>query len=90
MTPIEKAVQLMDKYRTYLRIADKYEYLDPEDEVHLAKQCALTLVDEILNENSKRGGKNDVYSPPLHANPYPRQVYVVSNALCESRLLPSR
>ena len=59
MTAVEKAVELLDKYRTYLRIADKYEYLDPEDEVHLAKQCALTAVDEILNENSKRGGEND-------------------------------
>lgn len=59
MTAVEKANQLIDKYRTYLSIADKYEYLDPEDELHLAKQCALTLVDEILNENSKRGGEND-------------------------------
>lgn len=26
---------------------------------HQAKQCALILVDEILKENSKRGGEND-------------------------------
>ncbi len=45
----EKAQELVDKYRTYIRAADKYEYLDPEDEVHLAKQCALVAVNEIIN-----------------------------------------
>jgi hypothetical protein len=59
MTQKEKAQELVDKYRTYIRAADKYEYLDPEDEVHLAKQCALVAVNEILIENSKRGGEND-------------------------------
>jgi hypothetical protein len=45
----EKAVELIDKYRTYIRAgAYTYEYLDPEDEVHLSKQCALIAVDEIL------------------------------------------
>jgi DNA-binding SARP family transcriptional activator len=32
MTQKEKAQELVDKYRTYIRAADKYEYLDPEDE----------------------------------------------------------
>ena len=59
MTHKEKAQELVDKYRTYIRAGDKYEYLDPEDEVHLAKQCALVAVNEILIENSKRGGEND-------------------------------
>ena len=59
MTAKEKAEELVDKYRTYIRAGDKYEYLDPEDEVHLAKQCALVAVNEILIENSKRGGEND-------------------------------
>lgn len=59
MIPQEKAQELVDKYRTYIRAGDKYEYLDPEDEVHLAIKCALIAVDEILIENSKRGGKND-------------------------------
>jgi len=44
----EKAVELIDKYRTYLRAGDKYEYLDPEDAVHLAIKCALVAVNEIL------------------------------------------
>ena len=48
-TPKEKAGELVDKYRTYIRAGDKYEYLDPEDEVHLAIKCALILVDEILD-----------------------------------------
>jgi hypothetical protein len=47
MTPKEKAQELVDKYRTYIRAGDKYEYLDPEDEVYLAKQCAVITVDEI-------------------------------------------
>ena len=49
MTPKEKAEELVDKYRTYIRTGDKYEYLDAEDEVHLAKQCALIAVNEILD-----------------------------------------
>ena len=48
-TPKEKAVELVDKYRTYIRAGDKYEYLVPEDEVHLAIKCALIAVDEILD-----------------------------------------
>ena len=47
-TPKEKAQELVDKYRTYIRAGDKYEYLDPEDEEHLAIKCALVAVDEIL------------------------------------------
>jgi len=58
-TAEEKARALVDKYRTYLRMADKYDYLDSEDEIYLATQCALVTVDEILNENSKRGGEKD-------------------------------
>ena len=48
-TPKEKAKELVDKYRTYIRAGDKYEYLDSEDEVHLAIKCTLILVDEILD-----------------------------------------
>ena len=58
-TAVEKAKELVDKHRTYLRMADKYDYLDSEDEIYLATQCALVTVDEILNENSKRGGEED-------------------------------
>jgi hypothetical protein len=48
-TEKEKAIELIDKYRTYLRMGDKYGYLDSEDEIDLAKQCALIVVDEILD-----------------------------------------
>ena len=40
----ETAIELIDKHRTIIRAADKYEYLDPEDEFHLAGQCALISV----------------------------------------------
>ncbi len=45
----DKAKELVDKYRTYIRMADKYGYILSEDEIYLAKQCALIAVDEILN-----------------------------------------
>ena len=48
----EKAKELVDKHRTYLRMADKYGYLDSEDEIYLAKQCALISVDEIINNGN--------------------------------------
>jgi hypothetical protein len=44
----EKAKKLVDKYRTYIRMADKYEYNLSQDEIYLAKQCALIAVDEII------------------------------------------
>jgi hypothetical protein len=44
----EKAVELIDYYRTYIRKADGYNYLLPQDEVYLAKQCALKVVNEVL------------------------------------------
>jgi hypothetical protein len=56
MTPKEKAIELVDKYRTYVRIADKYDYNVSEDEIHISKQCALIAVDEIINNNSKIPG----------------------------------
>ena len=46
-TAVEKARELVDKHRTYLRMADKYDYLDSDDEIYLATQCALISVDEI-------------------------------------------
>ena len=51
MTPKDKAVELVDKYRTCIRIADKYDNNVSEDEIYLAKQCALIAVDEILKSN---------------------------------------
>jgi hypothetical protein len=50
VSAVEKANELVDKYRTYLRMADKYDYLDSEDEIYLATQCALVAVDEIIND----------------------------------------
>jgi len=49
MTPKEKAVELVNKYRTYIRIADKYDYNVSEDEIHISKQCALIAVNEIID-----------------------------------------
>lgn len=48
MTSQEKAQELVDKYRTYIRVADKYENNNSEDEIYLSKQCALIAVDEII------------------------------------------
>ena len=45
----EKAQELVDKYRTTIRKADVYGNLASEDEIYLAKECALIAVDEILN-----------------------------------------
>lgn len=49
MTPKQKAVELIDKYRTYIRIADKYNQNLPSEEIYLAEKCALIAVDEILD-----------------------------------------
>ena len=49
LTPKEKAQELVDKYRTYSRMADKYGYNLPSDEIYLAKQCALIAVQEIIS-----------------------------------------
>jgi hypothetical protein len=63
MTPKEKAVELVNKYRTYIRIADKYDYNVSEDEIHISKQCALTSVNDIINANPHSNPLNtDVYS----------------------------
>ena len=48
MLPKDKAKELVDKYRTYVRIADYYDLNSSEDEIHIAKQCALICVDEII------------------------------------------
>jgi hypothetical protein len=49
----EKAAELVDKYRTYIRMADKYEYNLSKDEIYLAKQCALIAVNELIIEKNK-------------------------------------
>jgi tRNA/tmRNA/rRNA uracil-C5-methylase (TrmA/RlmC/RlmD family) len=57
MTPKLKAEELVDKYRTYIRMADKYEYNLSQDEIYLAKQCALIAVNElIIEENNYNNG----------------------------------
>ena len=50
MTPKENAQKLVDKYRTYIRMADKYGYNLADDEIYLAKQCAIISVDEMIDE----------------------------------------
>ena len=69
-TPKEKAQELVDKYRTYIRAGDKYEYLDPEDEVHLSKKCALIAVFEIIDQweyiDTYLANLNGEFNPNLH------------------------
>jgi hypothetical protein len=36
--------------RTYIRASDMYDHLDPEDEIYLATQCAVTAVSEIIEQ----------------------------------------
>lgn len=51
MTPAEKeANQLIDKYRTFIRIADGYGQLLSDTEIFLAQQCALTATRIIKKE----------------------------------------
>ena len=54
MTAVEKAEELVRKYYTFglNDFAQSFSWYE-------CKQCALIAVDEILNENSKRGGEND-------------------------------
>ena len=52
----EKARELIDFYRTYIRMADKYGYLTSDDEIYLAKQCAIKPCSEVLSDmGSDRG-----------------------------------
>jgi|688.fasta_scaffold1020347_2 hypothetical protein len=46
----EKAQELVDKYRTTIRKADVYGNLASEDEIYLAKECALIAIDLPLEE----------------------------------------
>ena len=55
MTPNLKAKELVEKYRTNIIIADRYSFNLEDDELQIAKQCALIAVDEIIKvsvENS--------------------------------------
>jgi len=49
----KKAIELVDKYRTYIRQADKYSEIVSEDEIYLAKKCALVAVDEMIELNGE-------------------------------------
>ena len=60
-SPKEKAKELVDKYRTYIRMADKYNYLLDEDEVYIAKQCALKEVDAIMIALEEYDDRNKTY-----------------------------
>lgn len=48
MSPQDKAKQLVEKYRTYVRLADKYDLNLGSDEIYIAKECSLLTVDEII------------------------------------------
>lgn len=45
-TAKETSIELIDKYRTYIRIADKLDNNLPSEEIYLAKNCVLILIDE--------------------------------------------
>jgi hypothetical protein len=47
--PKEKAKKLVDKHRTIIRKADKYNWLTSSEEIYLSKECALIAVTEIIN-----------------------------------------
>ena len=55
MTPKEKAKELVNKFYVIL-MKKNYPNVAQMD---AAKECGLILIDEILKENSKRGGEND-------------------------------
>lgn len=57
MTPKEKAVYLVEKYRTIIRKSDVYDHLSYRF-VYLSKQCTLIAVNEILD---KDGYNNDYW-----------------------------
>jgi hypothetical protein len=63
MTPKEKAKELVEKYKQIIKQADKYSHLLEFEERHFATQCALTAVDEILNnpKNYQRGLSEDLH-----------------------------
>jgi hypothetical protein len=50
MTPKEKAIELVNKFKPYMDGWRKANY------AHFAKQCALIAVDEILNHHSQEQG----------------------------------
>lgn len=58
MTANKKAIQLVDKYRTYIRMADKYAYNLPDDEIHIAKQCAIIAVNQTIEEINSYNSEN--------------------------------
>ena len=51
MTPKEKANELVEKFLSEVRGADRYNYYLEDMNVFIAKQCAKIAVDEILNNN---------------------------------------
>lgn len=53
MNAKQKAIELVDKYRTYVRIADKYDLNLGSDEIHIAKQCALICVNKMIEQNGE-------------------------------------
>jgi len=59
MTAKQKAKELVNKFKKYTDGSiNKYTWSESFQKKN-AKSCALIAVDEILNENSKRGGEND-------------------------------
>jgi hypothetical protein len=56
MSPVFKAIELIKKYEKYLQFKQVGSYTYNLEHV---KKCALIAVNEILEENSIRGGEND-------------------------------
>lgn len=61
MTPKEKANELLDKHRTYIRIADKYGYLISADEIHISIQCTLITIEQLIQCTHSDGRGNSMF-----------------------------
>lgn len=59
MTPKEKAEELVNKFLPQIISADRYNYNVSDTNQHIAKQCALIAVDEILLDK-KVGYSKDI------------------------------
>lgn len=52
MSPKEKAIELINYYRTIIRKADVYNNLNVFDEIDLSKQSTLIMINEIFKITS--------------------------------------
>ena len=76
MTPKEKAKEIVNKFINMDSCRNHaYEHLDGNICSHLAKQCALIAVDEIINSNPHSNPLNtDVYSTMNYWNEVKKEI----------------